>query len=224
MKPDIRNIHPLNINPLVAGMSNFIDADQAQEIIDSGKPSLVPSTVWDEDAQTFVVRNAIRSADTCAMEPGNCPIVASARNRLAEILALPAGNCETPWLLRYESGQDYKAHCDAVVPNTDKAIQDLQARGQRFFTCLLYLNDGFEGGNTSFPSLGLSIKPVTGRLLIWSNAMLGSSSVDPRSVHVGEPVTSGVKYALTFWFRQSPQKAQFFNVHPDQNSTADSRG
>jgi prolyl 4-hydroxylase len=224
MQPDIKKLHPLNINPLVAGMGDFIDADQAQEIIHSGESRLAPSTVWDEGAQKFVINNAIRSAKTCALMPSECTVVASAQTRLAEILALPAENCETPWLLRYEAGQEYKAHCDAVVPNTDNAIRDLQARGQRFFTCLLYLNHDFEGGNTSFPSLGLSIKPVTGRLLIWSNAMLGSSSVDPRSVHIGEPVTSGVKYALTFWFRQPPQKGQFFNVHPDQTSYADMPG
>jgi prolyl 4-hydroxylase len=216
MQANIRKIHPLNINPLVAGMSNFIDADQAQEIIEFGSSGLAPSTVWDEAADDFVINKSVRSADTCLIVPAHCKAVAAAQNKLSEILALPAENCENPYLLRYEAGQEYKAHCDGVVPNTKESIRSLHTDGQRFFTGLLYLNEDFEGGNTTFPTLGLSIRPVTGRLLIWSNAMLGSSSVDPRSVHVGQPVTSGVKFALTFWFRQQPIKGQFFNIHPDE--------
>ncbi|CAI5941903.1 unnamed protein product [Closterium sp. NIES-65] len=50
-------------------------------------------------------------------------------------------------LVKYEVGQEYKAHYDGrMLPDGT-----LEARG----TFLVYLNDGFEGGETYFPNVGI---------------------------------------------------------------------
>jgi len=207
---------PLSVNPLVAGADNFIDIEASREIISLGLPSIGPSKIWDPESKVLVADRSIRSADCSFFDCGSSDIVDSIKSKLSNIFGLKIDNCEPPCFLRYEVGQEYKAHCDAIPPVTAEEIDDLKSRGQRVFTALLYLNEEFDGGKTSFPRIGISVKPKTGRLLVWSNTMIGSSSPDPKSLHVGEPVTQGVKFALTFWFRQPPVKAQFFNLHPDE--------
>ena len=56
---------------------------------------------------------------------------------------------------------------------------------QSMLTFMLYLNGGFEGGETSFQS-GLSIKPEAGMILVFRHALY----------HEGAAVVSGRKYVL----------------------------
>jgi prolyl 4-hydroxylase len=57
-------------------------------------------------------------------------------------------------LVRYQVGEEYKAHCDFGYPDPTRPYQPT-----RFATLLLYLNDVPRGGETSFP--------------LWSNAETG---------------------------------------------------
>jgi len=59
---------------------------------------------------------------------------------------------------RYLSGEDqFKEHVD--VGDAESA--------KRYLAFILYLNQGFEGGQTEFTSYGLTITPRTGRLVIF---------------------------------------------------------
>lgn len=77
---------------------------------------------------------------------------------------------------KYENGQRFKKHIDgSYVRNEQEASQ---------FTLLIYLNDDFEGGETTFETM--SVKPSTGMALIFYHGIK----------HAGEPVAAGVKYVL----------------------------
>jgi hypothetical protein len=82
-------------------------------------------------------------------------------------------------LVRYDSGGHYVPHKDA----------DEHEYASRYFTVLCYLNENFSGGKTSFPSLGYSATPVTGKALIFPS----------RFVHCAEPVLSGQKLIFLTW-------------------------
>ena len=81
-------------------------------------------------------------------------------------------------MIRYRKGGHYVPHADAGG--------DL---GERYFTVVCYLNDNFEGGQTSFPSLGLAVKPKTGHAIVFP----------ARYLHCAEPVTRGEKFILITW-------------------------
>lgn len=54
-------------------------------------------------------------------------------------------------LVQYEQGQQYQAHYDGrMLPNGV-----LEGRG----TLLVYLNEGFVGGETEFPNIDLKVSP-----------------------------------------------------------------
>ena len=77
---------------------------------------------------------------------------------------------------RYDPGQQFAAHVDGNFT---------RASGERsLLTLMVYLNEGFEGGETVFNET--TIKPETGLALIFQHALM----------HEGAAVTSGRKYVL----------------------------
>lgn len=77
---------------------------------------------------------------------------------------------------KYEPGQRFKRHIDgSYIRNEEEAS---------YFTLMIYLNDDFEGGETSFQ--WHTVKPKQGSALIFYHGMK----------HAGEEVKQGIKYVL----------------------------
>jgi len=87
--------------------------------------------------------------------------------------------CQGTQLVRYKPGGHY-------VPHTDAGLDEFE---ERYFTVLCYLNDKFEGGKTSFPSLNYSATPEAGKAIIFPSTYL----------HCAEPVVGGEKLILLSW-------------------------
>ncbi len=79
---------------------------------------------------------------------------------------------------RYDVGQRFRPHYDGAFQRSPLERSRL--------TFLVYLNDGFLGGETALLDLGVSVKPRAGMALLFQHAIL----------HEGCEVTEGVKYAL----------------------------
>jgi prolyl 4-hydroxylase len=71
----------------------------------------------------------------------------------------------------------------------------------RIGTAILYLNEGFKGGETFFPELGLKVIPEKGSVLFFDYKY--SYETNKKTLHAGLPVIEGTKYIATFWIRQS---------------------
>ncbi len=77
---------------------------------------------------------------------------------------------------RYQRGHQFRGHFDeSYVRNEVEAS---------YFTFMVYLNDNFQGGDTTFR--GLCIRPRQGMALIFLHSLF----------HEGSEVTQGVKYVL----------------------------
>jgi len=81
-------------------------------------------------------------------------------------------------LIRYGPGGHYAPHSDAGG--------DLS---HRYFSVVCYLNDDFEGGQTSFPPLGYSATPRRGKAIVFPSTY----------VHQACPVVSGEKFVVVSW-------------------------
>lgn len=86
---------------------------------------------------------------------------------------------------RYEDGQQFDWHQDGFY----QSPENLRSR----FTFMVYLNDGFNGGGTTFADWSqrpefedFTIRPETGMALLFFHPM----------PHRGDPVLSGRKYVL----------------------------
>lgn len=87
-------------------------------------------------------------------------------------------------LLRYEPGESFGLHVDTGGG---------RHTSQRQLSALVYLNDDYEGGETSFPVQGVKLKPPAG-----SVALFPPFWTHP---HEALPPTSGTKYVVAGWLR-----------------------
>ena len=81
-------------------------------------------------------------------------------------------------IYRYQPGQRHGAHWDTPI----ELDHDISSK----LTFVIYLNDDFTGGHTTFTELGDTVRPATGRALLFQQRVL----------HEAEAVTQGTKYAL----------------------------
>ena len=82
--------------------------------------------------------------------------------------------------------------------------EEMHVRGQRVKTCLVYLNSGYDGGETEFPKLGIKFRGNVGEALVFDNVDAAGSG-DINTLHAGLPVTRGEKWLLSQWIRNKPQ-------------------
>jgi prolyl 4-hydroxylase len=125
------------------------------------------------------------------------------RERVGAATGLPVDGMQGPQILHYAVGETFTPHHDYLDPRLEGPARDMAYRGQRVATCLVYLNDGLEGGETDFPELGLRYRGGRGDALVFFNVD-EQGLPDPRTLHAGLPPTAGEKWALSQWCHDRP--------------------
>ena len=114
--------------------------------------------------------------------------------RIGNLTGVSETQSEYLQLLRYEPGQYYRSHHDFIPQHLQFPI------GPRLLTFFLYLSDVTEGGETSFPSLNITVRPKRGRALLWPSVKNSNVyEADHRTMHEARTVTAGLKYAANAW-------------------------
>ncbi|MFO1502658.1 MAG: 2OG-Fe(II) oxygenase [Steroidobacteraceae bacterium] len=103
---------------------------------------------------------------------------------------------EHPTILHYSVGEQITPHFDFIDAKARDYAQQIEEMGQRMITFLLYLNDGYEGGETAFPELGIVNRGRAGEGFFFINAH-PDLSPDRRMLHTGSPPTAGEKWIVT---------------------------
>jgi prolyl 4-hydroxylase len=127
------------------------------------------------------------------------------QERLARASGLAVRQQEAPFVLSYEPGQEYKPHFDFFNPEVKSYARLLEVMGQRVATCLTWLNDDYEGGETSFLEIGWNHRGKTGDAMLFLNVTTPDRKPDPMTLHAGLPVTVGRKWMLSQWVRDRAQ-------------------
>ena len=189
--------------PRIAALSGLLSAAECIYVALKGLPLLRPACIVGRDGKSSV--DPMRSNETAKFGLLEADVVMQSLDlRVAAALSHPAEHGEGFALLRYQVGQQYLPHCDWIDPGREATRADLERWGQRVATCVVYLNDGFEGGTTGFPELGLELRGAVGDALIWDNVG-PDGTVDPMTLHAGRPPTQGMKYLLSKWMRDRNQ-------------------
>lgn len=161
-------------------------------LIDAGRrPSTLLSTTVDPN---------FRTSESCDLDRFS-PIVEPIDRRIAALLGIASPHAETMQGQRYERGQQFRAHHDYFLGTKPYWPQMKSEGGQRTWTAMIYLNDVEDGGATWFPQAGIRVPPRKRLLLTWNN-MNADGSPNRNTLHEGMPVTRGVKYIVTKWFRE----------------------
>jgi prolyl 4-hydroxylase len=137
------------------------------------------------------------------MKRGETLQIEAIERRLAALTNSPYENGEGLQLTRYEEGQFYLPHHDYFDPTKPGFDKYLAQGGQRVFSVILYLNDGFRAGETEFPVLRFLIPPTKGSALVLANMDLQTDVLDDSTLHGGRAPVGGTKFIATKWIRQN---------------------
>ena len=121
------------------------------------------------------------------------------RARISAFIKLPTVAFEPPQILHYAVGQELKPHFDFLTRGEAGGGE----RGDRVATLLIYLNDGFEGGETDFPRAGFRHKGGKGDAIVFANVDIAGKP-DPMTLHAGLPPLKGEKWLFSQWVRDRP--------------------
>ncbi len=193
-----------HLSPAVFTIEGFIPKALCRWIIERGRGGLATGQV--SHVETGEPRpDAMRTARAAAFRlTGTDVAMVLVQERLARMARLPLHQHEPPNLLHYEPGQEYRAHFDFINPGVPAFQQELAMLGQRVATCLVYLNDDFDGGETGFPKLGWKYRGKPGDALLFYN-VTSKGQPDASTLHAGLPPTRGEKWLLSLWVRDRVQ-------------------
>ena len=171
-------------NPLITECDNWLSEQDIEEILSKDYN-------W-KDAKVRVdgelIFNDTRKCKIHRIEYGNNEYFDSLLKRVADFFNVENFMQIEPLLLiRYDVGDYVDFHTDLTSG----------FKSQRISTMIMYLNDDFEGGHTTFHESNISIKPKRGSCLV-----IKYNAQKPM-FHRGDSIISGSKYILTAFVRDS---------------------
>lgn len=185
--------------PRVGVLENFIPASFCAWLVQRAKPKLQSAQLKGGTAAQAGHRTN-SGAGFSLLESDF--IMQMINARVADAIGIPLQNQEPTNVLHYKNGEEYKPHFDFITASPTNTAE-LAAVGQRVATVLIYLNDGYQGGETAFPTLNWSFKGKPGDALVFWNVD-EAGEPDRRTLHAGAPVTGGEKWLYSKWIRANP--------------------
>lgn len=183
-------------------IKNFLNKEECKHLINICRGKLESSTVV--SGNRGIVDKQSRTSKTCHLYDGHDIVVDNINKRICKMISNISGTqitndySESLQLQYYKVGQEFRAHHDYFASE----YANNNAQGNRTWTCMVYLNNVAEGGETRFVDLDMNVNPVYGRAVIWNNYKNGNTN--PHTLHAGMPVKKGVKFIITKWFRERP--------------------
>lgn len=190
--------------PRVLTVSNFMSAAECERLI-ARTLNLRRADVYDPNSGVgMIAKERSNKKSEVTLANMDLPFL-MVHARMSATIGLPNQFFELTNILHYSPGEQFTPHYDFLDPAEPGLQADLQARGQRVVTFLVYLNEGYEGGETDFPKLDYRFKGKTGDALMFGN-VTAKGVPDPRTLHAGLPPTSGEKWLLSQWVRNRAER------------------
>jgi predicted 2-oxoglutarate/Fe(II)-dependent dioxygenase YbiX len=162
----------------IADVLSAAECDAMIRRIEDGKPQPAPVST----SRGFVMMPQVRNNDRVTFD--DAPLAKALFERVRHSLPrdvegrVPVGANERFRCYRYTKGQRFKAHFDGAFTRGPSEASEL--------TLMVYLNEGFTGGETAFLDLEQVVTPKRGMALLFTHRIL----------HEGCEVLNGVKYVL----------------------------
>lgn len=198
------NLHFVHVNakPLIAYLDAFISEQDCADIIALAQDRMQRAWVSGKTGGKY---SDGRTNSVAWIPHAETPRLHEIAKSISKLAGIPLEHAEDFQVIHYPSGTQYRAHYDAYDLQTATGNRTLQRGGQRIATTLCYLNTVESGGGTGFPKLDLEITPRPGRLAVFNNCEGETMNRSDLSLHSGNPVKAGEKWAFNLWFRQYPK-------------------
>lgn len=200
----LQNLHPtapptarkISERPRIKIVEGAFTPEECDYLVGLSAPRVARTEIVDSRNDEARV-DPYRTAWGFSFGPGSieAPLV-KITERLMAIAGSPFENAEQLTVLRYKVGDEYRPHHDFLAD----IEEDLKMRGQRVRTALIYLNDGYEGGETHFLSPDLKHRGAPGDVIVFDNVDQ-SGMPDVTARHASLPVRAGEKWLSSLWIR-----------------------
>jgi len=190
-------------SPRIWRADGFATPAQCDMLIAQARGKVAPAKMYDRERRTIQF-DAIRTNSEFLFDitQANVMLVLM-RIKIGLLVSLPVPHMEPPQVLHYAPGQELRAHYDFIRGSDSAGYgRDGTYAGDRVVTFLLYLNDGYEGGQTDFPKAGVRYKGRKGDALFFAN--LRGGKPDIMSLHSGTPILQGEKWLFSQWIHDRP--------------------
>lgn len=189
--------------PRIEHCRQFVSLAEAEFLVDLARPRLARARVYDAVHARFVV-DPLRTSSAAGFPlVHEYPFVTALNRRIAALSGTSAEQGEPLQVLRYAPGEEYRAHLDAIPGLANP----------RVLTVLIYLDDGYAGGETEFGPAKLRFRGHRGSALMFGTVD-DNGRPDPAAEHAGRPVTSGTKTIASRWIRaEVPDQLGDFGNH-----------
>jgi len=182
------------INPKI--IPNIITEEKNKEILEYAKSSFSKSGVYHPLGLSDDIDS--RKSESTWIPKDNI-IVKDLIQKICDDNNYSFENSEDMQVVKYEKGDYFKPHFDSVI-EMDPFF--FVCGENRALTMLIYLNDNFEGGETSFPNLNMEIKPIKNTGVLFHSLDINKKKTHPKALHGGSQVISGTKYVCNIWLRE----------------------
>jgi prolyl 4-hydroxylase len=179
----------LNVAPLIMRLENVLSDEECRKLIASAAPRLKRSRLANKEV------SPIRTSSGMFFDEKENPFIDETEKRISSLMHVPVSHAEGLQVLNYQPGQEYKAHYDFFGPDHPSS------KNNRISTLVMYLNDVEEGGETTFPYLGISVKPAKGSA-VYFEYFYNNPKLNELTLHSSEPVIRGEKWVATLWMRR----------------------
>ena len=197
---DVKVVTYLDI-PSIVVFENALPVEICNAIITKHKrDKMNPSSGTESRRESFaqVTELVEQRGISLGMDPRHYDIIASTIVKYAEI---PFDHIEACDIYNYETGQFLDLHHD--YPYDPRQINYYKHGGDRVGSGVFYLNDDFEGGETNFPKLGVSVKPKAGSFLYFKQCY--DEETNWSTIHESKIISEGIKWVSACFFSDQPR-------------------
>lgn len=197
---DVKVVTYLDI-PSIVVFENALPVEICNAIITKHKrDTMNPSSGTESRRESFaqVTELVEQRGISLGMDPRHYDIIASTIVKYAEI---PFDHIEACDIYNYETGQFLDLHHD--YPYDPRQINYYKHGGDRVGSGVFYLNDDFEGGETNFPKLGVSVKPKAGSFLYFKQCY--DEETNWSTIHESKIISEGIKWVSACFFSDRPR-------------------
>jgi prolyl 4-hydroxylase len=135
------------------------------------KKGMEQSEVSSYDKNNTILDTSSRISSQAWITDDYDPLTQAFAERIVEITSLPIENQEPLQVAHYQVGGKFEAHFDACREgyNSHYCTNQNGTAGDRTASLLVYLNDDFEGGETTFVHVDFTVKPEKGKGILFYN-------------------------------------------------------
>jgi prolyl 4-hydroxylase len=191
-------------DPRICVFPAFVSDAVCEWLIERARPRLERARVYDVVKQTDFVDDSRTNSFAVfnAVQADLVQLMVQARMSVG--CGQPMNHMEASTVLHYAVGETIGNHYDFVDPAHPNYADEIRKFGNRVVTFLVYLNQGYEGGDTDFPKLGISHSGRRGEGLFFVNT-LPDGQANVRTLHSGRAPTRGEKWVFSQFVRNRPE-------------------